>query len=120
MYLHSELYTEDLLRVAESVDARPFEDAHVLVTGSTGLIGSCLCHVLLSLGLGVHLTVAGRDKTRCISMLGPYGEGVPFVQFDACVYGKVPGTYDFIIHCASNAHPAAYISQPIQTMLANL
>lgn len=99
----------------------------VLITGATGLIGSCLADVLLwknKSGANIKLVFAGRNYKKMIARFSPFEEGRDFIflYFDA-VSGidlEVGFDVDYIIHGASNAHPAAYSEHPVETMLANL
>ncbi len=101
----------------------------ILLTGATGMIGSCVGDYLLWLNqtekLKADIIFAGRDRERVRSRFEPFQEGkdYAFAPFDA-VSGEPPLTdkkkIDFIIHAASNAHPEAYAKQPVETMLANL
>lgn len=98
----------------------------VLVTGSTGLIGSAIVALLLrgaeqySLGLTVY--AAGRSLDRLESMYGMQIKAglVKPVQYHA--EEGVQGNFavDYIIHAASNAHPAAFSKDPVGTIDANV
>ena len=95
-----------------------------LITGSTGLIGSCLCDALFYLNrvqnYGIKLHLAARSESRVaerfVSSQGEYA----YVQYDATVPTLFEGDFDYIVHAASNAHPKAYATQPVETMLANV
>ena len=96
---------------------------NILVTGATGLIGSCLVEVLMTNpNKDYQVYALGRNVKR---------SQVRFVQFkdDSSfhfLYGDVtfPLTCDvpfhFIIHAASNSSPNFFVNSPVEVMKSNL
>lgn len=126
--LNSKLYIEDIETVCGlDLPWKELEGKTILITGATGLICSCVADILLwkkRLGLKTYLIFAGRNYEKTITRFNPFIEGkdYTFSYYDA-VSGTKPAigrNVNFIIHGASNAHPAAYSAQPVETMLANL
>lgn len=125
---NSKTYIEDIESVCNlDLPWQMLEGKTVLLTGASGLICSCIADILLwknRLGAKINLIFAGRSRERTIVRFQPFEEGInyTFVYFDAAS-GEEP-TLDrdvnYMIHGASNAHPAAYSAQPVETMLANL
>ena len=70
----------------------------------------------------IYLILAGRSKekveTRFRNVLNH--EEYHFVEFDATRMNRIDQKVDFIIHGASNANPAAYTQEPVETMLGNI
>lgn len=100
-------------------------DGSVLVTGASGLIGSCIIDLLmLSNSHGRHFEVyaLGRNKKklqeRFKSFLG--SNQLHFVEQDVMQPFDDSITYDYIIHGASNADPRNYALYPVETMLINI
>lgn len=100
----------------------------VLITGATGLICSAVADVLLRLNstrdAGITVVCAGRSEERLRKRFEDVEEGSEpvFVYYDAAgeeapVYD---GKIDFVIHGASNANPAIYMKEPVETMLSNI
>ena len=124
---YTKLYQEDLKRVAEAL---PFIELlngkSLLITGTTGLIGSAVADFFLvqrkERFSDVQLYLSGRSRERVIDRFTPYVEGqdYTFVFFDAANPGLPDICPDYIIHAASNAHPAVYVKEPVETMLSNL
>ena len=99
----------------------------VLVTGSTGLIGSFLVDALLRLnatrGAGVEIYAAGRDEARARARFGEAAarDGrFHFVRYDAREPVAPDLAPDYVVHAACAAHPLAYSQDPVGTMQANL
>lgn len=115
------LYGKDLERVGESLtDFGLFRSSRVLITGVTGMIGSCLADALCLLnerqGLGMTVFGVSRRPER-------WADRFPGVKLLAADLTRadcdLPGA-DVIVHAASNAHPAAFSADPVGTMLGNI
>ena len=126
--LNNKLYIEDITAACGlDLPWQALEGKTVLLTGATGLICSCIADILLwkkRLGSKIDLVFAGRSHEKTIVRFQPFEEGkdYTFAYFDA-VSGAEPTLecdVNYIIHGASNAHPASYSAQPVETMLANL
>lgn len=117
---YAEGYLDDLREAASDLRLAAFDGQSVLVTGATGLIGSALADVLLcrnvELGGSVRLTLAGRDRGRVAERFLRWGnEALAFEHYDALAAFEPAGSYDYVIHCAANAHPGAYAAEPVET-----
>ena len=121
-------YWED---VALSIESIPeVEDLYgktLLITGGTGLIGSSVADQLIYLNrnnsAGMRIVIAARSEDRVwrrFEGVGPE-DGVEYFHYDATSLDDVEfdGDIDYIIHAASNANPAVYMKEPVETMLSN-
>ena len=97
----------------------------VLITGGTGLICSGVVDILHYLNkeknAGIEILLAGRSEERTAKRfcnMQPEND-YRFVKYDATVSTELDVKADYIIHGASNANPAAYVAQPVETMEAN-
>ena len=98
----------------------------VMVTGSTGLIGSTVVELLLRYNDGhdkkLSIYAAGRNKEKFIQRFGYLTKRMDliFVDYDALNY-KVNFNFkaDYIIHIASNAYPQIIMKEPAETMVSN-
>jgi nucleoside-diphosphate-sugar epimerase len=101
-----------------------FDSKQVIITGATGLIGSCLADAFLflqeTLGISIDLCLAGRDETATQKRFESYSSKFRYVYYDALSDFEVDVKPDYVFHCASNAHPAAYASNPVETALINI
>ena len=94
----------------------------ILVTGSTGLIGSCIIDVLLAanadFGKEFEVFALGRREEKLKGRFGP-SQGLHFVVQDAAEPVTTEGL-DYIVHAASNADPKSYALYPAETILTNV
>lgn len=115
--LQNRLYISDLeLTKSHVMKFDQLRHSRVLVTGATGLICSAIIDLLLNAELDITIYAAGRDKLR---VRDRFCNSVIFVQYDAMKPIDFDFDVDYVIHGASNASPELYISQPVETMLAN-
>jgi nucleoside-diphosphate-sugar epimerase len=119
--ISNNIYRQALERVIPEI---LINDGKVLITGASGLIGSCIIDLLmLSNEFGRHFDVyaLGRNteklKKRFVAFLqSPH---LNFVEQDICNPLDNSISYDYIIHGASNADPRNYALYPVETMLTN-
>ena len=116
-----EIYRKDIEAVCERIgDASALRGRRVLITGVTGMIGSCLADALTALndaqGLGMTLFGVSRRPQGHAARF----PGVTLVGADLAAPTDALPEADVIVHAASNAHPAAFSADPVGTMLGNL
>ena len=110
----SERYLYEIRAIAAEL---PEGGGHVLITGASGLIGSCLADVLSETG-GWKITVLGRSEEKLRQRFHGREERLHFLAQD--IRCPIQGEYDYIIHAASNADPRSYALYPAETMLTNV
>lgn len=98
----------------------------VLVTGATGLIGSCLVDALMLLnaerGMDVEIHAAGRSASGMRERFG-VAMGNPrfhYVPYDAAKPLSLDFQAYYVVHAATSAHPLAYATDPVGTMQASV
>ena len=117
-------YNDDILRVA-TLDF-PWEKLHgcnILVTGATGLIGSCFIDVLMSHpNKGYNVYACGRNEQRIERLFSPYLKDSQFniIKQDLTTPLAFNINFHYIIHAASGAAPADFSLRPVEVMKANL
>ena len=124
--IYTERYLADLLRVQAAIPhIEKLKDCRVLITGAGGLICSAFVDMLLSRNdaadAGIQVYAAGRSVEKLRQRFAHWaGRGdLHFVSYDAAEPIDCQESFDYLIHGASPANPAAYNAQPVETMTAN-
>ena len=100
--------------------------ARVLITGATGLIGSCLVDALLLLngaqGTAIEVYAAGRSASGMGERFGAAVNDPRFhyVSYDAAGPLSLDFEADYVVHAATSAHPLAYATDPVGILKANV
>lgn len=123
-YLESTNYRRSLRDLAEHL---PMREGCFLVTGATGLIGSCMIDVLLyanrEMGRKYRIYAMGRSEKRLKDRF-PMAEeediGLKFLLQDVREPIQVREPIDYVVHAASNADPRSYALHPADTLLINV
>lgn len=130
MYTHQHpLYQEDIAYVSSlKVPWSKLAGKVVLVTGCSGMIGSCLIDVIMKknadIGLGCRIVALGRNTSRAKIRFSDYWDSPLFCFFSIDInnisdYHRFSGA-DYVIHLASNTHPVAYATDPVSTIVTNV
>lgn len=99
---------------------------NILLTGVSGMIGFTLVRMLLeysrSENANIHITGISRNPDTAKKQLGDIMDAPEFVYVSADINLPLEhmGTFDYIIHCASNTHPRQYSTDPIGTIMTNV
>lgn len=116
------VYRESLIRVIPNIAIR---DGKVLVTGASGLIGSCIVDLLLlsnNYGRKFDVYALGRNADKLKNRFENFAHS-PFLHIIEQDIRKPLNncfSFDFIFHGASNADPRNYALYPAETMLINM
>ena len=123
---YCDLYFEELKTACEDLDLHDLENKKILITGGSGLILSALvdilCYANSKCGTHISIFLAARTEQEISTRFTEY-YGQPFlhyVNYDALKPVDFQVNADYIIHGASNAHPAAYATEPVETLMANV
>jgi len=113
------IYSNSVRCIASEIEA---DGGSVLVTGATGLIGSCIVDTFLAANhtFGKHFTVyaIGRNKEKLFKRFGSNGD-VRCVAQNVTSPIEISGL-NYIIHAASNADPRSYALYPVETIFTNI
>ncbi len=128
MLLECKEYIEDLQNViGQDLDWDSLRDKSVLISGSTGMIGTFCIDLIMLLNreyeLNCRIVALGRNEQKAKVRFTQYWDH-PLFTFRACDITKnidcIEETVDYILHLASNTHPRAYATDPIGTVTANV
>ena len=117
-------YIEDIKNVA--ILNLPWDNMrgrNLLVTGATGLIGSCLVEVLMARPERDYIVFAmGRNAKRLEQLFDKYNKEDNFYMIlgDVTLPLITDQPFHYIIHCASGAAPIEFAQHPVEVMKANL
>ena len=117
-------YIEDVLKISNiNVPWDILRGSNILITGATGLIGSCLVEaLLLRPNRDYNVYALGRNEQRMASLFNKYAGSDNFHTLIGDVTKdlsyEIP--FHFIIHAASGAAPSDFSHCPVEVMKANI
>jgi nucleoside-diphosphate-sugar epimerase len=127
MNIYDSLTYMDNLHVAaqNSVGIEQLSGKKILITGTTGTIGSFLVDTILEYNVtknaGITVYAAGRSVEKLKKRFGRYDfPNLVFLQYDMFEPVLFDEDIDYIIHAAGNAHPAAFNKDPVGTIMGNV
>lgn len=120
--IENAIYKEAIERAIPKVI---IEDGSVLVTGASGLIGSCLIDMLLvanEKGRHFDIYALGRNAEKIRKRFAGHQDTSKLHIIEQDVRKPLPEDvqFDYIFHGASNADPRSYALYPAETMLINI
>ena len=124
---NSKTYLDALRRRLSDLDLSPLHGKTILISGATGMVGSCLTDLLMIWNEEqmepCRVVVTGRREASARKRFGTYFEKpyFSFVEHDvsSAVHG-FPERVDYMVHAASNADPAKMAQFPVDTLLSNV
>jgi UDP-glucuronate decarboxylase len=119
---------DDMKRIArEQLPWRSFDGANVLVTGAAGFVPAYMVETLMFLNQVVlsapaKVTALVRNEKRAMERFADYHgrDDLRILVQSVSDPLQVSTPFDYIIHAASNASPAAYLADPAGTLSANM
>lgn len=126
LYRKNSVFYEDLENILSdtAIPWKKLAGKTILVTGATGLIGSCIVRTLLwmekylknppyVLALVRDLEKA-KKKFKC--EMEAYGTNLCLVKGNVCSLPEIDGELDYIIHAASITSSYAFIKEPVEVI----
>lgn len=123
-------YKEDLTTIITTsfVPWDKLQDSSLLISGATGMIGSCLIDAIMfrnrESGLNCKVFALSRNGEKARSRFAGWSGSSLLQVLEGDVNQDIspflPNNVDYVLHLASNTHPVAYASDPIGTILTNI
>ena len=122
--LENELYKEDLKKLTGlDLPWEKLENSSIMISGSTGMIGTFMIDALFAKNIGIKIYALGRNAEKAKERFDTYWDRDDF-EFIACDINEPLDIdvkqVDYIFHAASSTHPRAYATVPIATVTANI
>lgn len=124
---YSSIYWNDVSYIAQQIPKlNNLFGKQILITGSTGMVCSSVVDIISYLNkeknANIGLILAGRNRQRIVSRFDKVlkNNEINFIEYDATKSQHIEKKVDYIIHGASNANPAVYAKEPVETLLGNI
>ena len=128
MYFNNFIYENEVITIAtnEIINWDIFCEKNILISGATGLIGTFLIDILMyrnnKYNNNINIYAISRNLDKINNRFSDYLNSPFFKILNNDVQNpiEIKTNIDYIIHGASNAHPIAYSTQPIDTILTTV
>lgn len=115
-------YADDLnYAVASKLPWELLKNKNILITGATGLIGSCIVEILLRLNFNFNIYLTSRNINKLQEKFKKYTTiKLIYIQQDVTEPLNSNINFDYIIDCASIASPQLYATNPVNVIMSNI
>lgn len=117
-------YKNDILHAANiCLPWEKLDGCNILITGATGLIGSCIVEALMAHApRNFDIYACGRNERRAKDRFQDYWNDSKFhfVQYDVASPLASSVDFHYVIHAASNASPNFFATKPVEVIFANI
>lgn len=117
-------YKSDIIAAANlDLPWDKLSESNILITGATGLIGSCLIEVLMARpNKDYQIYASARNEERARERFKEFisDPNFHFVQYDVMKPLNSNVDYHYIIHAASNASPNFFATKPVEVIKSNI
>lgn len=120
----NKIIKDDCLNILKNVDLNPLKNSSILLTGSNGLLGQYLVHVIYLANKNNKLNC----KIYCASLHGPNrsikrlltDKKIIPIQIDLSKPFTISHKINYIFHAACYAQPSKFIRDPFSTVRLNV
>lgn len=114
-------YILDLdMAIEHTINIEKLKNCSLLITGATGLIGSFIADILLRYNCitnaNINIYLGGRNVTQMRERF----PGAQYLKYDLNHAVSFSEIFDYVIHAAGNAHPSAFLNDPVGTIMGNV
>jgi len=127
VFCENQTYINQIKKTAAlKIDWKRLKDKTFFIAGASGLIGTVLIDILMFISarhnLNIKVCAIGRNKETAKARFYDYWDGNNFLFIKHDVNKPIDADVqcDYVIHAASNTHPAAYSGDPIGTIETNV
>ncbi len=117
-------YSDDIRKAAMAdLPWDRLDGCNILITGATGLIGSCLVEVLMAhTPRHYRVYACGRNEERAKKRFAAFweDEGFHFFPYDVTRPLTTDINVHYIVHAASNASPNFFARKPVEVIQSNI
>ena len=123
---YTEKYYEELRQAVQALDLSAMKDKSILITGGSGLICSVIVDILAAANrwfdtnITIYLASLTEEELENRFPTFCHEPFFKYVHYNALKPVDFDFKADYVIHGASNAHPARYSVEPVETLLANV
>lgn len=124
---HNEIYLKDLeMAASQSLPWEKLRGQSILVTGATGLIGSCFIDLCMTLNkkydLGLEVYANSRNQAKLERKFKEYLSDSHFhiLAHDVKEPLLEDFHFDYIVHAACTADPKVFGGDPVETIRTNI
>ncbi len=121
--------SEDIEVIKGSIDDAALSGKNILITGTTGLIGSIIAKSIIAYNLDhpekrVNVYAMARSESKVLSVYHAYFQsvkeaeemGIHFLLQDICTPIRISEKCDYIIHTANPTVSKYFMSNPVEVM----
>lgn len=120
------IYETQLIEAINNNEFKELYNSTILITGASGLIGRCIIDILMKLNetesANIKVIASVRNLENAKKIFKEYiaKKELELIKYDVMEQLNANMKVDYIIHAASNSHPMAFSTEPVNTLIGNV